>query len=326
MNKNLKTGIKIFFTLLLLIVSAWYIGKNQEEFSRIFKLTSIQFFILTGFVLLEISINGWMCNNVVKFFGVDMKLTEWFSLAVLNRYSNYLFLKGGPIARGFYLKKRYGLKYKFFFIVVIFLTLIQILCSSIILASSVIFSHNEFYMFSRYVLSCFVLMAGIPFLCLFAPGRLLMAACFKHERAQKFVEIWIALRKRPSVICPSIVLSLVVVLLYSLRIYFIYSILYGNVDFSSSAILASVGQLSFYVSLTPASLGIKEALMACVGNVMGDNFLYVATVAALDRAVIMIWVFSVGFILSFWFSRQMGEKKGTEKQRDKCTDEKPPAF
>ena len=116
MSNRLKTCIKIFFTLILLVVSVWYIIENRGEFSKIFKLTLPQFFIMTGFVLLEISINGWMCNNVVKFFGVDLKLTEWFSLAILNRYSNYLFLKGGPIARGIYLKRRYGLKYKKFFV------------------------------------------------------------------------------------------------------------------------------------------------------------------------------------------------------------------
>ena len=319
MNKTLKVCIRIFFTLLLLIVSAWYIGKNQDEFSKIFRLTAMQFFMLAGFIILEISINGWMCNNVVRFFGVDLKFREWLSLAVLNRYSNYLFFKGGPIARGIYLKKKYGLRYRRFFVVVIFLTLIQIMCSSTILVLSIIFSHNKSYMLSRYVFLSLVLMAGIPFVCLFAPGRLLKAVGFNHERVQRFVDVWVALRARPSVILPSIFLSLFVVLLYGLRVCFIYSILYGHINFSSAVILASVGQLSFYASLTPASLGIKEALMAYAGKAMGDNFLHIATVAALDRAVIIILVFSTGFMLSFWYSRQMREAKDMEKQEDAGT-------
>jgi hypothetical protein len=105
MKNKTKKFIKLFFLSLVLLLSYFYIKNHLNEFKKILDLNFYQFTILSVFTFIGFFLNGYLFNTLLKLFNINLKIKEWFSLNILNNYSNYFLTKGGQILRSIYLKK-----------------------------------------------------------------------------------------------------------------------------------------------------------------------------------------------------------------------------
>lgn len=310
MNKRIViTTIKVILLTAVAMVSYNYIIQHINEFKKIFQLKWHDFIILSLILLFELCIFGWLFKILIRYFNIELRLREWFGLTVLNRYFNYLFIKLGPVARGVYFKKIYNLPYINFITIFSFLYIIQMFWMVLLSILSMIVLYYKFHIFSVYFFIFLVLVEVITILPFFISKNVLIFLTKKSQYLSLIINQWLEIRKRKDLIVKTIFFLTIFILLSSFRIFLIYSMLFEPIPFPFVIIVTTVGFLSLIVSLTPASLGIKEFLMSYAAKLMGENFVTTAVVVSLDRIIVVIWVFIFGFMFSIWYLKKMNSIK-----------------
>jgi len=309
MSRRVTTTIKFVSLVIIGFLAAVFIKNNLSEFRRILELKAWQFALLSCLVILELTINGWIFKTALKIFHVKLNVREWFGLTVLNRYSNYLLIKGGPVARGYYLKQVHGMNFRRFLVIVSFLSFLQLgvigVLSSFTLGIRYFLGHN-FNVYLFFFFLALFLLSLMPFI---LPRRWLKKLAIKLAWFKGITEGWLKIRKEFNLAAKLFLPFLLLSLVYSLKIFLIYAMIFSPVPFTSTILITASAFLSFFVALTPASIGIKEALMSYTAKLTGDGFASTAVVAAVDRGITMVWVIGLGIIFSIWYSRKILELK-----------------
>ncbi|MBN3040353.1 MAG: flippase-like domain-containing protein [Candidatus Omnitrophica bacterium] len=304
--QNLKIAAKFLLILAFFALAYNYILTHLDEFKKILQLSWQEYSLLSLIFLSGIVVYAWIFNLALKSLNLSLSLREWLGLTILDNYSNYLFFKAGIFARGFYLKKIHGLSYAKFFAIFIFLSITRLICLAAVPLGVIMyrflvtgtFNLNVFIIFA-----CLVLFGSASF---FIPlKRIISWLDKKNARLSKALKEWYRVRTNSRLFFKVVSFFLFYIFISSFRIFLIYGFVYKPIDFSSAIIIASVGFMSFLFSVTPAALGIKEALMSYVAKLIGENFTDTMVVASLDRVITMAWILLSGFIFSIWYARRI---------------------
>ncbi len=102
--KYLVTGIFILFFFL-------FIYRYRLEFYVLKDIRLDQFIFLLGLALATIGLNGFKLRLIVRSYGIDLKIREWFGLASISLSLNSFLFKSGSAATSNYLKRRHGYSY-----------------------------------------------------------------------------------------------------------------------------------------------------------------------------------------------------------------------
>jgi len=304
MKKRTKFAIRLF-SIIIAVISFYYIFNHLDEFAKISQLKWQWFVILSAIFLLGLTVNGYLFRTLLRHFNIYLSLKEWLGLTVLNIYSNYLFVRGGPFVRGIYLKKVYKLSYINFVAIFIFIAIVQLFCVSILSLFSILFEYFSCCVFNTYLFVLFTSLMVISAMLFLLPQTILRFLTKYRQHLSSLVEEWLKIRRKRNFIIGSGLLIVIWILLSCLRIFLIYGMIFEAISFPSAIIIGSMGFLSLFILLTPGSLGIKEALMSYTAKLLGGRFAEAAVVASLDRAVAVIWIFILGLLFSIWYSRKM---------------------
>ncbi len=90
-------------------------------------------------------------------------------------------------------------------------------------------------------------------------------------------------------------------------IYLQFKVFGINFSFISALFLASIGSLGLLISITPAGLGIQEAIVVFSGLTIGIGVHESLSAALLGRAIQMIVLFIIGPIFSVILLRKNRE-------------------
>ena len=113
------------------------------------------------------------------------------------------------------------------------------------------------------------------------------------------------MRRKAHFVATIMLLATAYILPGALMIFLIYKMIFEPVSFWFAITVSSAGFLSSFVSLTPASLGIREAVISYTATLMGNDFTASLAVASLNRAVALIWVFALGVFFSAWYAKKI---------------------
>ncbi|MBN1793452.1 MAG: flippase-like domain-containing protein [Candidatus Omnitrophica bacterium] len=287
--------LKLLFLIVVFLFSIFYILQHQTEFMQIFRIGYKDLFTLFLLALSSLLLNGYLYNLFLRSFGIRMSFGEWFGLTVVHTYSNYIIIKSGIVARGLYLHKRYGFSYAKTAAIVTYISLIQIACAAMLCHAVTLRYHTAFSAQARTSFFDIALCAFLPFL---VPLNLLSLFALKNAALKAFITEWGALRKHPYLWLPAVVSSILLVGLFAARISLLYNALFQPISFSSAIILSASGILSMFIAVTPGALGIREATMSLVTMLMGGAAVQTACVAAVDRAVMLLWIFFLGAVFT----------------------------
>lgn len=302
MSNNILKIIKILIFCIILICIYSYIKHNPKEFQKIFDLTIGQFLLLSIITILNISLTAWLFMLLIKPFGVNLKFIESFGLSVINRLANYLFIKGGPLARSIYLKKVHNLSLINYFLITSFLSLTQLLCTSLLYVIIIIKKiFNGIYPAPKLLI--FVGSVSIITIILF----FLMNNSWinnKIENISQLLKIWTEIKNKQNIFFQSFAITLMTIAIFSFKIFLIYASLFQPILFSTALIIGATGFLSQFIALTPASLGIQEALMSYIATLNGLDFTTTFVVSSIDRIITVIWIFGLGIVSSMWYLKK----------------------
>jgi len=98
-------------------------------------------------------------------------------------------------------------------------------------------------------------------------------------------------------------------LFFSLRLWYAYRILGLPIPLIYCLLMSPLITLSSLISISPADMGVREAIIGFTSQFLGKGFSQGISAASLDRFVSIIWIFTLGIMFSMiLFKRKDGTK------------------
>lgn len=291
------------FAIMLLLFLYYFVEKNSFDFSKIKDMTIDCFLSLSFLIIITLMLLGLKTKLIASHFNIKLSKTEWIGLGVINTFWNYLFLKGGVVARAVYLKKK-GFPYSDFSSMIIVTHIISLILFSFLL--SVIFIFVSFY----FHISLFKII--MFFLIIFVVMILLLKGSIKTKNKilQTFIKNKRDVEQNKLLITKLVVLELVIIIVYSLRLKIVGDFFDYNLPLAIYFLMAIFSNISMNVlNLVPGGLGIKEAGSGLILKLTNFKPEFGIIITLVDRMIAVLWILPLGMLFSFVLFRTVNYKE-----------------
>jgi uncharacterized protein (TIRG00374 family) len=298
--KSIKTLLSFLTLAIILSLFIYYIFNHISDFRQLSIVNYWFIIILAIIILLSSTLNGQVTDKLVSTFGIKLKFKEWFGLSVITTFYNIITpFKGGMAARAVYLKKKHEFSYANFLAALAGTYVLSFLVAAFLGLVSLFFLYQQLKIFNLLIL--------LIFLSFFIP--LLVIVVFspkfpetKYTLINKIINIlngWHLIHKKRKIILLVSVVATIQLLMGAIGIIISYYIFAINISFAQALFISSVTSFAILISITPAGLGIQEAISVFCGLVIGITPAQALSVAILNRAMTMIIIFILGPIFSY---------------------------
>jgi uncharacterized membrane protein YbhN (UPF0104 family) len=295
-----KKRISIILSLLVFVTFGAYFIKNYHSFKSLIDVNVAFLFAIAISFLFSITISGIFTKVVLELFDKYLSLFESFKVSLIATVGNFFAPAGAGFGfRAIYLKRNYNLPYSYY---------ISILSGNYI----IVFLVNAFFgllaMFllrdqysSQYIALFFIFCAIFiitTLLTLLKPSDKLLQ--FKPSKGylktiitylQNIVIGWAKIIHNKKLLLKLITITIMNFLLTMLIAKLEMSGLKFTISFPSLLLFSVLGSLSLFINLTPANLGVKEAVYIFSSNVIGLSTNQILSIALIDRGVLFVLLF-----------------------------------
>jgi uncharacterized membrane protein YbhN (UPF0104 family) len=293
--------------LLALVLAVLYLAQQRDSLiaasSGLNWVALLPMFLL---VLAMLAVNGLSLALFTRYFGVNLKVLEWFGIAVATSFANYVApFSAGLVARAGYLKSRHALPYNRFLVLTAAQYLIAICLSTLVGFGLTI------YVRSVLPPSGFALMA---FFALTALGMIAFMIIpfepiwFKKlplgEAVIKALEGWQVIKRNFGLLSANALLVLGGLISNALLLYFAFKALGVRVTLTQAVLIGIILSLSIIIRITPGNLGLQEMLLGFVSPLTGIPLEAGLAAALVVRGVVIATVFSLGLPAGYLLARQ----------------------
>ena len=298
------------FIILVLIFIYIFIKKNLAHIKDTLNLSFTNFLILSILTIITITLNGNKIEILTRYYKIRLKFKEWFGLSVITTMGNYLAPLGlGMSLRAFYLKRKYHFPYTLFVTTLATSYLTSFLLYGLI--GLIILT----YIYIKY--NFFNIIVSLLFLGIFLVNLMIIVFSPKIKLNKikffnKFIILinnWNKMKKDFKLLLKLTLNDLILLMIYSFRIFFIFIIISNKIPFIFAILIALIVVSSSVIGITPASIGVKEALIAYSTFVIGKTLNLGILVSIIDRGVSILYVFILGAIFSYILLRNLKNKK-----------------
>jgi uncharacterized protein (TIRG00374 family) len=291
----LKRNIKYVLTCTLVGLFVWYFLANRESFAPILEINvPLLMFVAISNVLL-MGGNGLFLKYIVEPFHKNLSYRESLYVSVLSSIGNFFAPAGGGLGfRAVYLKKKHQLSYTDYLSTLSGNYVIVFFCISLIgliaLAATGSFSSGQALVIAGFLVAIFL---GSILATILRPIKPDFIEKIKPSIVQSFVRQinrvangWDIIKKDRALLFKLLLVTLgnfVITVSITKLIAISLSI---QVGFWGLILMSVVGSLSFIVNITPANLGVKEALYVFSATTIGLSTPEVLSIALIDRGVL----------------------------------------
>lgn len=299
-------NIRWILTSLVFVLFALYFILNIEQFKPLLHINIYLLVLIAIGFFATISANGVFIKFILRPFDKHISVFEGVYVSLISSLGNFFAPAGSGFGfRAVYLKKKHNLAYSDFvstlsgnYIIVFLINSFFALVSLYLLRGH---SSSQYTVLVILFLIIFVssLILSLIKLPHFNPERIT-----QHKHTQSFIrallnvtEGWnkVTRNKRLMIELVSIVLFNFVVTLAIAKLEI--ASLHLSISFPSLLLFSVLGSLSLFINLTPANLGVKEAIYIFSGEVIGLSTSQILSIALIDRGVFFIvlailWAFS----------------------------------
>lgn len=298
----------------IIAVAAIWVAGHWDRVAAAFSLRAGHLALLLPTVVVSVISAGLMNQLLASHLGAPLRFREWAALAFATILANYVLpMRAGLAMRAGYYKRKAGFPIASFTSCTAAMYLIIALVNSVIVVGSLLWIRQEQGIISWPLLWIGV---GVAALC----GILLVFSprpAGSKERSVFWATLvrvhsgWDMLRRNPAVLSKVAGLAFVATGLYILRLYVAFAAIGHYVNVSGCVLIGSLVTLSMFISITPASLGIREAAIVFSSMAVGVAPEISLLAGAIDRAVTVLVVFALGPFATVYISRQSAR---TEQQ------------
>lgn len=281
-------------TALFLIVFALYFALNTEKFHPLLHINGYLLVLIAIGDITGIFLNGIFTKFILRPFNKHISLLESFYVSLISSVGNFF----APVGAGFgfravYLKKKFGLPYSEYISTLSGNYILVFLADSFfgLLALYLLRSHQSNQ--SGVLVAVFAVVFIFSLILSLVKIPVRDAGLQKNRYAKALVrnlaritEGWnhiISHKKLMLQLAGLTILNLTTTLLVTLAI---IKSLHLNVTFAPLLLFSVLGSLSLFINITPANLGVKEAIYLFSSSVLGFSTVQILSIALIDRGVL----------------------------------------
>ena len=311
MTRWLKDVLGIVIIGLLL----WYLAKHWDSLRGLINLRPSTIIYLFVTMTVGVGIGAYAIQHLTVAFGIKPGFGEMFYLHNATILLNYLPMKFGTLYRANYLKRHYGLIYAHFTALLVYLLLLMSIAAAVlglgVLLTVYGLHRHETFLLAIIFLGVLIFCIALVFIPLPAIRGTNKLAIVLHNFAQgrrmmtenKF-DLWI-----------NMLLATGCFLSSSAQLAVIYHSMGQNIHPAGYLVLGAVAYVTMFLGITPGSLGLRELALALGAVALGIDFNVGSLAAFIDRAVVLVWSFTIGIASAFylWYKSPRDFKKdGTD--------------
>jgi len=295
-----KKIISIGILILSIGLAIIFIKNNLSDFKQLTSTNPLYIILLIIFSLLLSLLLGLINKTLLKPLKVNIKLLESTLISIVNSFYNLITpFRGGIAARAYYLKNKYNLQYTKFLGLVATSTLLVILISSILGIIATILIYLKERVFNPIIP---IIFAGTLILTLTIAVFTPTLKETKYKFVNKFIRVinsFSEINKSKKTFLLTSILTLIQILVSALMLELQFGVFGIQIDFIKSLFLSSIGGISLAISLTPANLGVAEAITVFSAQTIGIGPVESLSAAIIGRLVQFVTLFTLGPIASY---------------------------
>lgn len=299
MTPKTKKLLGIGILLIIVALFIYYIIEHISDFKQLSLVNPIYLFVLIALFIFTYYLISIITKNLLYPLGVKLKGFEAFALSIVTGFYNLITpFRGGTIVRAGYLKKKHNFSYTDFLATLSASYVLIFLIASLIGIISTLAIYFISGIFSWILILVF---AGIFFPLLFIVVFSPRLNERKNKWINRFIRVingWNIIKNNKKVILIIAIASLLQIIVTALMLYFQFGVFGIEIDFIACLFLASIVSLSILISITPAGLGINEAVIVFSALTIGITPAQSLLVALLGRAISFLVLFTLGPIFS----------------------------
>lgn len=297
---------RLVFLIFLFIVSLYIIG-HLEEFRAIRHISFVFLVPILISVLIQHGINGYMNKEFVRYFNVELDFTEYFGLAIVGSMGNYLTpLRGGAAGRAVYLKKKHNLPYTRFMTLFIAGYLVIFFLGGLLGAQTMIGIYRTRSHLKLLIFFVALSVAVVLFVLVFSRVRLPEGRFF--SKISEAITGWEIISGNTGILWRISGAVVANYLLVAIQIYYAFTALGFSISPVAAWFMGLLSVFGLFISITPGSLGIQEALVGFLATFFGIGFNQGVMAQGLIRIVNMAVIFSLGPFFSYILTKKLASE------------------
>ncbi len=285
-------GIILLFIGVLI---AYYLLKHPGTFAPLKHLTVTYALLLVSLRAVILLINGLLLRDSALFFRVKLRPKEWIGLSFVTALGNYLTpFSGGMVARAGYLKRIHNLPLTKFAVLLASCYLIVFFGIAVVGLIDSLFIMGTSAQLPWQIPVLFGCVAGGVAALVILPLPLISSNHMLLRKIGEALEGWKLIRKDKPLILRFSGYTFLNIFTNGLLFFIAYRSLGADILFSHALMISLIAVFSLLVNITPANLGIQEAVVSIASGGLGQGVGEGLVVVLLIRAATMLLVFTLG--------------------------------
>ncbi|MFP4355562.1 MAG: YbhN family protein [Phycisphaerae bacterium] len=307
-RRTIQTAVGYFVALLLLALGAVWASRNWDSLVRAASLDWRLLLPLLPLVVVANTFTGLINQVMATHLGAPLPLREVIPLGLASTAANYFLpMRAGAGLRAAYFKKRCNLPLTAFAGSMAAVYVITLLVNAtlglggmaLVYANQQVWSTSVAVVFASVVAICLAaLLVRLPAIGKDSPNRILVKLWRVHTG-------WETLRRSPGVLARSAGLSVLLTSTLMVRLFLIYLALGQPVSWAGCMLIAAMTAVSTFVSITPAGLGVREAMILFASIAIGVTPEVSLVAATIDRVAAVVVLAIAGPISMVYLSRRV---------------------
>ncbi len=293
MKKNI---LSIILTITVLLLFGIYLYNNPQILIILKDISPLSLIIIMILFLLLFLLEGVFIKVTLNIFDKHIDLKEAYYLSTISRIGNYLLpMRAGAIFRATYLKNKYQFEYSKFLSTLYAYYILLFLLNSFLALSVLLFKYLSISIFYPAISLFFLLLFFTTlFVILFRktiPTREGKGLKYINKGIgifNKFLTSWDMIVKRKKLFLSLLLLTMGNILINGVIFYVEFLSLKININILDIVLYTCLSGVSLLVSITPGSLGLREAIFLFTSESIGLSQDQIMQLAFLDRGVLFL--------------------------------------
>ena len=304
-----KQKILATITLILTVIGiGLYLSNNQSLLLSLKNIPISYILILLVIQVLLLIMNGLFLNAFTLKFNIHLKTTEWLGLAVVTTMINYITpFSGGSLFRATYLKHQHSFSFTKFAALLSANYLINFWTIGVVGALSILFVEPTGT--NKMVLVFFLMVVLVISIIVLLPVTKIPGNSKLNKIINSSLEGWLLIKRDKGLLTELIFYTIVNIILNALAFWVACMSLGFTISLFASVIISLIAAFSIVIKITPANLGIHEAIIgfsaALVGMGVGEGLM----AALVIRGTGIIVIFLLGTLFSYSLTKQLKMNK-----------------
>lgn len=293
-TKRIYHTVLLLLSLALLAGLAFYVHKNESTFEQLKSIKTSIVLVLIGVHFLNYILLGLTHKMPLVKHNIFLKFKEWFGLCMVAELFNMLLpAKGGTGIRMLYIKDKKGLPMREFLSMSFAIVLTGFTFLGVTGAFYCHFILNKNHPVFLILESIFISLSVSGIILIFATDALGKIFKFKRKYSPKTYLMDFKLTTKAT-LC-----WIGMFLLYPIKVYLSFKAIGVELNFTDSFEISLILLAASLFQVLPGNIGVKEVITAYIGKQFGLNFETALLASLIDRTILMLFLFPVGFYF-YW--------------------------